>query len=173
MKELTLTAVQVQPSPERAANFPDAIHWAITLTAPNGRAMQTEYSEGIGHFIRLPYGQRRTLDVDNIIKTISGQKSNVVAYGDVQGLSQYFTARVKRNGVQLKVIPPQTLDVLQSLAMDATALDEKFEDWAANYGYEVDSRKAFATWQKCCDIARDLKALGFTEEELQALREEA
>lgn len=47
------------------------------------------------------------------------------------------------------VNPPTVLDVLDCLASDATSYDNggTFEDWAYEYGYDTDSRKAYAIWQ--------------------------
>jgi hypothetical protein len=42
--------------------------------------------------------------------------------------------------------PPTAADVLDCLASDASGADESFEDWAANYGYDTDSRKAERTY---------------------------
>lgn len=43
--------------------------------------------------------------------------------------------------------PPTARDVLQCLLSDTSGLDGSFEEWAANYGYDTDSRKAYATFQ--------------------------
>lgn len=42
---------------------------------------------------------------------------------------------------------PKAKDVLDCLASDASSADESFEDWASNYGYDTDSRKAERTYK--------------------------
>lgn len=46
---------------------------------------------------------------------------------------------------------PKAEDVLDCLASDAVGLDNarSFEDWAAEYGYDTDSRKAERTFKAC------------------------
>jgi hypothetical protein len=45
--------------------------------------------------------------------------------------------------------PPTLSDVLDCLASDASSFDnaQSFEDWADDYGYDVDSRKAEKTYK--------------------------
>lgn len=42
---------------------------------------------------------------------------------------------------------PTASDVLDCLAMDASGEQSDFESWAADYGYDTDSRKAEATFK--------------------------
>lgn len=44
---------------------------------------------------------------------------------------------------------PEIADVLDCIASDVAGIENasSFEDWAADYGYDPDSRKAFATYQ--------------------------
>lgn len=57
--------------------------------------------------------------------------------------------------------PPTLAEVLDCLASDASGVDNarSFEDWASEYGYDLDSRKAERTYQICKKQAQDLKAL--------------
>lgn len=149
----------------------DAINWDIELS--NGRhTFKTQYSEGIGHFISLPHGQRHTLDVEAVYNEIKSGKPFSV-FGQKDYLYKHLTKRAPvKNGVA-KITPPALEAVLSCLALDASALPLTFEDWCAEYGYETDSRQAFAIWEACCNTARQLYALGFSDDELQKLREEA
>ena len=56
---------------------------------------------------------------------------------------------------------PTLAEVLDCLASDASGVDNarSFEDWASEYGYDLDSRKAERTYQICKKQAQDLKAL--------------
>ena len=57
--------------------------------------------------------------------------------------------------------PPTLAEVLDCLASDASGVDnaQSFEDWANEYGYDTDSRKAEATYRACEKQAQELKAL--------------
>ena len=57
--------------------------------------------------------------------------------------------------------PPTLAEVLDCLASDASGVDnaQSFEDWASEYGYNTDSRKAERTYNICVQQARELKAL--------------
>lgn len=48
---------------------------------------------------------------------------------------------------------------------------EKFEDFCAEYGYDEDSRKAFAMFEGCRDFGIKLREFFPTEEEREALQE--
>lgn len=50
-------------------------------------------------------------------------------------------------------------DILYSLALDSSALDQPFEDWAPELGYDPDSRKAEAIYDACQASAFKLKRL--------------
>jgi hypothetical protein len=70
-----------------------------------------------------------------------------------------------------KAILPDTIDVLYSLVMDSDVLGAGgFEDWAANYGYDVDSRKAESTYRACLENALKLRA-ALGDDGLSKLRE--
>lgn len=63
-----------------------------------------------------------------------------------------------------KPIPPTAAEVLDCLASDAYGVDPagtgiftSFENWADEYGYERDSRKAEATYDVCVKQAKELR----------------
>ncbi|TIW00620.1 MAG: hypothetical protein E5V77_09360 [Mesorhizobium sp.] len=70
-----------------------------------------------------------------------------------------------------KPIPaPSIGDVLQSLARDSDVLDAGgFESWAADYGYDTDSRAAESIYRACLEIAMKLRA-GLGESLLAEIR---
>jgi hypothetical protein len=55
--------------------------------------------------------------------------------------------------------PPTTADILDSLRLDAECYDEArdFEDFAATFGYDTDSRKAEALYHACAEMAKKLR----------------
>ena len=44
---------------------------------------------------------------------------------------------------------PSAADVLDCLASDSAGIGEQFEDWAREYGYDPDSRKAERSYKTC------------------------
>lgn len=67
-------------------------------------------------------------------------------------------------------INPTAYDVLACISGDWQASDQTFEEWASHFGADTDSRKAYATWERCRDFALKLRRF-FTAEELEALSE--
>ncbi|MGA9527144.1 MAG: hypothetical protein WBS24_03400 [Terriglobales bacterium] len=55
--------------------------------------------------------------------------------------------------------PPTAATVLDCVLSDAQAGVETFEDFAAEMGYDSDSRKAEATWRACKDTALAVRVL--------------
>lgn len=117
-----------------------------------------DYSQGEGHC--PSYSQRRTLEVvekvNHEIETGRIAK-RVGALGVVSG----------------DKIEPPIIDVLASLASDASVIHEgPFEEWASALGYDTDSRKAEASYRTCLDTATALiRAFGM--DGLKALQEAA
>lgn len=55
--------------------------------------------------------------------------------------------------------PPRFGDLLQSIAMDASAIDEgSFEAWASSYGYDTDSISARDAYDECLKRALEFRA---------------
>lgn len=73
----------------------------------------------------------------------------------------YFTGlgcRTKPNSWgQRKPKKPAVADVLHSLILDASAADENFHDWCANYGYSDDSIRAMNMYKACLETAVALR----------------
>lgn len=69
-----------------------------------------------------------------------------------------------------KPAAPTAASVLYRLLRDASAADQCFADWASEYGYDTDSRKALAIYEACCEIGRALRRV-FTAAQRDELRE--
>lgn len=87
----------------------------------------------------------------------------------------YFTGlglrtKPKTSWGESKPKKPKVADVLHSLIMDASAADENFHDWCANYGYSDDSIKAMNTYKACLEIAVALRK-HFSPDTLRQVRE--
>jgi len=56
--------------------------------------------------------------------------------------------------------PPELIDVLYCLVLDASVLDFAcFEDWADEYGYDTDSRKAERIYKDCLETGLKLRQI--------------
>jgi len=128
-----------------------SVNWKITIT--NGwQSLKTDYSEGIGlHFKpAISWGHRTTVDEYNRIK-------KAVETGNKTGFKQ--------------LRKPALVDVLYSLVMDSDVLESSgFEDWAENFGFDTDSRKAEKIYSDCMENALKLKAI-IGADNLKQLRE--
>lgn len=67
-------------------------------------------------------------------------------------------------------VKPTAASVLYSLLLDATALEESFPNWCANFGYEEDSRKALDIYDKCCQSGKQVNHV-FDKDVQNELRE--
>ena len=79
--------------------------------------------------------------------------------------------RKEAGGKQAPVaIEPNPVDVLYSLTMDSEVLDSGgFEYWAADFGYDTDSRAAETVYSACLELALQMRA-GFGSEGMAALQ---
>lgn len=79
----------------------------------------------------------------------------MVGRGNHEPMTVYFSqgSAHKKN--------PTLAEVLDCLASEASGVDNarSFEDWASEYGYDLDSRKAERAYQICKKQAQELKAL--------------
>ncbi len=71
-------------------------------------------------------------------------------------------------GPGLKGSEPTLNDILECLSMDSSSTNgQNFEDWAGDFGYDSDSRKAEKIFNQCIKQSHDLKRLlgdeGFEE----------
>jgi hypothetical protein len=66
---------------------------------------------------------------------------------------------------------PEVADVLDCLASDASGIENarSFEDWASEYGYDADSRKAKKIYKACVKQSEKLKKFIGSDELYQSL----
>lgn len=130
-----------------AAEDRPSLNWRITFTR-GGASLTTDYMQGIGHLPGYQHG-RKSVDQDAVEK-------NAAQSGVWHGR---------------KLSAPDAADVMQSLLMDAEAMDyADFESWANKFGSDHDSRAAEKTYRACLDIGLKLRAM-LGDEKMAALRE--
>ena len=64
---------------------------------------------------------------------------------------------------------PSAYDVLSCISGDARC-PQRFSEFCSEYGYDEDSRKAYATWERCLGLAEELRRF-FNAKEIEALQE--
>lgn len=151
-----------------------SLNWRVTLirtykdrTDKNGEQykreiLTTDYGAGIAHCpsYKQKFGRAFTLDDKEEIEyeIEHGKKARRMSTSDT-----VISGR--------ELILPDTVSVIWSLVQDADAIDSPdFETWATDLGYDVDSRKAEATYRACLEIATKIRA-AVGEEGLKKLRE--
>lgn len=99
--------------------------------------------------------------------------------GLMQDAATHWEVVISRCGQNMQVLysmgaahtgVPSDVDVFNCVLRDADGVDESFEEWAENLGYDTDSRKAYAIWEACKETAYGLTRL-FKPSELSDLRE--
>jgi len=147
-----------------------SLNWRITLRRDGRDVLSTDYGAGCGH---CPgYNKKPPTIWDRPAKY---WKDSVARWECENGFEATFTTYggfsrsnipAKRNHLQ-----PALPDVLHSLCLDSDVLDAgTFEEWASNFGYDTDSRKAEAIYRACLEIALKLRN-GLGEDVLRQLCE--
>lgn len=99
-------------------------HWSVKLTRPDCPSMTLMYSMGIGHR-RNPH------------------KPNACYPGRIR------TIHDQEQAAKFKPVKPKLIDILYCLVVGGDCLENTFEEWCDNWGYDVDSRKAERTFKLC------------------------
>ena len=138
------------------------------------------YFLGVGHVkplsyddtLALPMGSRRALQMTPDEENCSHHWARRTNFNYKDSRTRELVASTAAKLAKAQHVTPNLEDVLSSLLLDGSAYfdAQRFEDWAADLGYDPDSRKAEAIWRACDETGRAL-ARAFTPEELAGLRE--
>lgn len=132
------------------------LNWRVTLEHAGRSILTTDYSAGYGH---CPASKLSVKE--------AGNQNSIMRMEMIK--QECETGRTHRS--PNKPIMPDTLDFIYSLAIDSDVIDfARFEDWASEFGYDPDSRKAESTYRNCLEIALRLRA-GIGDANLTRLRE--
>lgn len=115
------------------------LKYRVTINYNGVKVIETDYSMGIGHIPNFKLGFI-SMDTWDDLKQIF--------------LTGKVIGPLRTPG---KPIEPDMNDVLYCLLMDGRAINSTFEDWAIEYGYDTDSRKAEAVYQACIEIGLTLQ----------------
>lgn len=134
-----------------------SFHWTVTLTR-NNRNMTCPYTMGSHYCIWF--------DLNG--KKVEGVPSRVVIAQERALIDLFETGKCGLHG---KATPPDIVGVMYCLLQDASVLDFScFEDWAGEYGYDLDSRQAEKVYKNCLEHALQLRQL-LGEENIRKLNE--
>jgi hypothetical protein len=126
-----------------------SLNWKVTIKKDGRHVLTTDYSAGMGHAPSYKH----------------------IVSKDVMASVKWECEYGKAARAAGKPILPDACDVLYSLAGDASVLDySEFENWASDFGYDADSRKAEAIYRACLGTALKLRN-GLGEDGLRALQE--
>jgi len=157
------------------------LNWLVTIKRDGREVLTTDYMEGQGH---APAYQVESVPFNfrpRRYRTRSTTSPSGFTYRDAtarEALNQYrtelaaaecesgFKMRLTKGGhetrfetVRGRPIEPNPVDVLYSLVMGSDVLDYGgFEDWAANFGYDTDSRAAESIHKACIELALKMHA---------------
>lgn len=139
-----------------------SLNWRVSLLRNGRHILTTDYSAGCAHcpaYKREWAGGNRHVKARAIaLECKTGKKAK-------PGFGQGEPYQSRQD------ILPDSVDVIWSLSRDCDVLDYPcFEDWALDFGYDPDSRKAEKTYQDCLAIALQFRA-AIGEDGLAALRE--
>ena len=112
--------------------------------------MRVEYSQGIGHVPGYnAIAGRRGLTNDQW--SYRQELEGAAETGKYPNRHSFYCPRIPLPG-------PSAADFLHSIVMD-NPHDESFEDWAANLGYDSDSRRAEEIWRACIKQTRGAESV--------------
>lgn len=119
--------------------------WAVTVSRPTKKAFTSDYHTGTGHRV-----------------LIKPMPQEVVRYPRTLHAEQWMRDWVRPH-------PPEVAAVLNSFVMDGDACNQSFEDWADDFGYDKDSRRAEKTYEACKEIGFKMRQI-FTRAEIEEIR---
>ena len=122
--------------------------WTVRVTLPGKKAaFSTPFTCGLAHCKRSKLGDKGPkVKVDHeIAKALTYVRK--LSLSDLEGF--------------VVPTPPDAATVMSCLQSDAHAGDNTFEDFCSEFGYDSDSRKAHAIWERCANVRPELrKVLG-------------
>lgn len=137
-----------------------SLNWRVTIKRHGRDVIESDYAQGEGH---APAYKKTAARMETAARVmglpVKVAKAEMIAHEIETG--KIAETHSWHSGVSgRKPIPaPSIGDVMQSLATDADALDAGgFEEWAADLGYDTDSREAESIYRACIEIATKLRA---------------
>lgn len=188
--DITITSVFVPWSLSRnSEEDKPSLNWRITLKHNGREIMTTDYGAGFGHCQSVDSSGDRIAQRWSINPEMQSQIRLECEDGKARQEVRGGGYRIKTRPVMVEATTdgaqaiagrethrtmPDAADVLHSLLLDGSAIDAGgFEDWAGDYGYDEDSRKAEKMYRECVDTGLKLRNTfgdGLLEELQEAAR---
>lgn len=149
---ITMTCARIPARLDGVEWDKGAFHYLVTLQC-GGRAMSFNYSMGAAHVEKIPYeklgfmGHGFTRNDYNRLPTPGSRHASIAQ-------AEWMKAVYRPKA-------PDIASVLDCVASDCAgyANSRCFEDWASEYGYDVDSRKAERTYEAVREQYRQAESL--------------
>lgn len=154
---LTMTAAPTTSNPNISDPMGGGSHW-LCLLKNGGRSMPVPYSQGSGHR-RWKMNARKDA---RLMSLIPSELADIKPGERVQPIYGRRTIHLDAMREALtEPTPPDLAGVLECLASDASGYDSAldFDDWASNYGFDTDSRKAEQSYRVTGDQSKRLRHL--------------
>lgn len=147
-RNVTMTADFVPFSQSRnKAEKHLSLNWVVTIAIEGREVWKGDYSAGCGHTAAYK-ASRAELGMSNSVIRVDAIRKECET-----GIAW----NAKLSAPRLKV-SPNICDVLYSLSLDGSAIDAGgFEQWASDFGYDTDSRKAEAAYKVCIETGLKLR----------------
>lgn len=151
-----------------------AIEYTCELVNARRQVIWTgSYKLGIGHVKIANY--KPSFSVHTMMRLSSDEESMLQAWQrkpHAEFTNKQLQADAAAKLAKFQKVAPKLDDVCHSLLSDGSAFFDglRFEDWAAELGYDSDSIKAKETFEACDKIGRDLSR-GLSRDEINGLRE--
>lgn len=156
------------PYPHNADGW-NAIGYRVRLNYDGRAVCETDYKLGLGHVdLKSPKNRLASLSIGEGRMLAAWIRKPAANFAD-KDMQTAVAAKLAK----VQKVTPRKNDVLYALLADGAAQfdDLTFEDWAAELGYDTDSRKAEAIYRQCCEIGQAfIRTIG--RESIQTLRDE-
>lgn len=187
IRELLIDQIKMEAMPisQRSVGWDsaedrDMFHWRLRLTFGRN-TLVTEYSCGLAygeaniHFFSALYAsypvgmpqfkEWKAFDDPYWCKPAR----SVLTQADVNTLKRHggfagYLPRLypevkKRVAPFIRGVPPKLDSVVYSLVLDTICGEYSFDEWCSELGYDPDSRRAYAQWESCRDIAMKVRQM--------------
>ena len=145
-----------------------SLNWKVTLLVNARAVLTTDYGAGAG---RCPsYNTKAPASYPG---NALGWQKEAAQHECETGQKAVWVGALSATGFKRvsDAIKPNAHDVLSSLCLDASVIDSgTFEEWAADMGYDTDSRSAEQTYRACLEIGLKMRN-GLGDAQFRALRE--
>lgn len=136
------------------------LKWNALFTNKRGQSEAFDYFTGHGCGPQPTEAELRRLDP--II-------ANVPKHNRCNLLDKTAIPRIMLRYAQKRGWTPDPVEILWSIARDGDALESTLEDWASEFGYDADSRKAEKIYRACQDNALRLRKI-LSRDQIETLR---